>query len=82
MQLDKLDAKFSRRHEFEAFCKRMGQIYMPTDGNITNRKAWRIWREAWKAALNLAIDTMPGGSVTDPQWVCDKLRELGGTRGG
>ena len=44
----------------------------------------QVWiaREAWTAALNRAIEVMPGGSVTDPQWVCDKLRELGGTRGG
>jgi hypothetical protein len=44
----------------------------------------QVWlaREAWIAALNRAIEVMPGGSVTDPQWVCDKLRELGGTRGG
>lgn len=38
-------------------------------------------RAAWEAALNMAIGEIPGGSIIDPQWVCDKLRELGGTRG-
>lgn len=44
----------------------------------------QVWlaRQAWDAALTRAIEIMPGGSVVDPQWVCDKLRELGGTRGG
>lgn len=79
---EELDVNFDQRQEFEAFCKRTNPAYKPTDDSVIDRAAWRIWREAWEAALNRAIDVMPGGSVTDPQWVCDKLRELGGTRGG
>lgn len=38
-------------------------------------------KEAWVAALNAAIEAMPGGASVDPQWVCDMLRALGGTLG-
>jgi len=61
--------------EFEQWFEREGMKYDP------EAQEW-VARAAWKAALNRAIEVMPGGSVTDPQWVCDKLRELGGTRGG
>ena len=55
------------------------------DHNTTT--GWRdigpdeIWAKAWEAALNAAIIAMPGGSIVDPQWVCDELRTLGGTHG-
>lgn len=71
---------FAQRQEFEDFCKRRNPKYRTTDDSEFDRETWRIWCEAWEAALNRAIEVMPGGSVTDPQWVCDMLRELGGTR--
>ena len=69
-----------KRKEFEAFCKRTNPAYKPTDDSVIDRAAWRIWKEGWAAALSMAIESMPGGSTVDPQWVCDKLRELDGQK--
>lgn len=63
--------------EFELWWQQHGQYCRAGGGDYEKTFAFR----AWEAALNRAIELMPGGSVTDPQWVCDKLRELGGTRG-
>lgn len=71
------------RSEFEAWAMSVMNPNLERYGDGQYRAphieiAW----SAWEAALNRAIEVMPGGSVTDPQWVCDKMRELGGTRGG
>lgn len=55
--------------EFDLWWEREGMKYDPEAQRLSAR-------EAWDAALNRAIEAMPGGSVVDPQWVCDKLREL------
>lgn len=51
------------------------------DNSILDQAAKAIWDAAWEAALNLAIDEMPGGDIADPQFICDILRSIGGTRG-